>query len=379
MATPAKIKAVDLFCGAGGLTHGLAKAGIDVRLGIDIDPDCRYPYEANNAGRFLQADVRALSGDLLRSHLGEGEVTLLAGCAPCQPFSTYSQGRDRKNNGDWGMLLEFARLIDETRPDLITMENVPQLADDEVFDEFKARLTGYFTWHGVVDCIDYGIPQQRRRLVFLASKLGPISLLPPRAVGARRRNVRGAIGSLPPLTAGMTDDRDPIHVAAGMSELNLKRIRASLPGGSWRDWPKALRARCHTKETGAGYGAVYGRMEWDRPAPTMTTLCHGFGNGRFGHPDQDRAISLREAALLQTFPRKYRFVPAGQKVRISAVGRLIGNAVPPRLGEVVGRSLQAHVFELRGLRGTTNSSSSFTTGGKTETIVDVNTNPLAPA
>lgn len=339
-----QIKAVDLFCGAGGLTHGLEKAGIEVCLGVDVDPDCQYPYEANNAARFLKADVRTLTGAVIRDYLAGADLTLLAGCAPCQPFSTYSQGRDPKSSGDWGMLLEFGRLVAETRPDLVTMENVPQLADNDVFLDFVEHLDGYHMWCGVVDCTEYGIPQQRRRLVLLASRLGPVSLLSPQSLSARRRSVRSAIGAMPPLSAGTADLNDPVHVAAGMSDLNLKRIRASRPGGSWRDWPKALRAPCHRRDSGASYGAVYGRMEWNGPAPTMTTLCHGFGNGRFGHPEQDRAISLREAALLQSFPRKYRFVPKGQKVRITTIGRLIGNAVPPRLGEVIARSLQAHVL-----------------------------------
>lgn len=341
-----KIKAVDLFCGAGGLTHGLEKAGIDVRLGVDVDPDCKYPYEANNTARFLGLDVRTLTGVELGTHLAGAELSLLAGCAPCQPFSSYSQSRDPKNSSDWGMLLEFGRLISETRPDLITMENVPQLADHAVFHEFVEHLDDYHTWYSVVSCNEYGIPQQRRRLVLLASRLGSVSLLSPQAVGARRKSVRAAIGSMPPLAAGTADPKDPIHAAAGMSGLNLKRIRASQPGGSWRDWPRSLRATCHRRDSGASYGAVYGRMEWDRPAPTMTTLCHGFGNGRFGHPEQDRAISLREAALLQSFPRKYKFVPKGERVRFTAVGRLIGNAVPPRLGEIIGRSLQAHVLQV---------------------------------
>jgi DNA (cytosine-5)-methyltransferase 1 len=342
-----RIKAVDLFCGAGGLTYGLEKSGIDVRLGVDVDPDCQYPYEANNAARFLKADVRTLTGATISSHLAEADLTLLAGCAPCQPFSTYSQRRDPKSSSDWGMLLEFGRLIAETRPDLVTMENVPQLADNDVFRDFVEQLHDYHTWYGVVDCTEYGIAQQRRRLVLLASRLGPVCLLSPRSLGARRRTVRAVIGSMPLLAAGASDPQDSVHASAGMSALNLKRIRASQPGGSWRDWPKALRAPCHHRDSGASYGAVYGRMEWDRPAPTMTTLCHGFGNGRFGHPEQDRAISLREAALLQSFPRKYKFVPKGERVRITTIGRLIGNAVPPRLGEVIGRSLYTHVLQAR--------------------------------
>jgi DNA (cytosine-5)-methyltransferase 1 len=155
--------------------------------------------------------------------------------------------------------------------------------------------------------------------------------------------VRGAIADLPPLHAGEKDAIDPLHAACSLSRTNLARIRASQPGGTWRDWPIKLLAGCHKRSSGATYPSVYGRMEWDKPAPTITTLCYGYGNGRFGHPDQDRAISLREAATLQTFPRNYRFEPDGQRIRFSVVGRLIGNAVPVRLGEVIGQSLLCHL------------------------------------
>jgi DNA (cytosine-5)-methyltransferase 1 len=344
------IDCVDVFCGVGGLTHGLIKAGVQVSAGIDIDPDCRFAYESNNPSRFIEENVASLTGRAVKAFYATEAVRLLAGCAPCQPFSTYSQGRNPKESADWAMLLHFGRLIREVKPELITMENVPQLADQDIFDEFIGGLKGYHFSYGIVDCAEYGLPQNRRRLVLLASKFGPIELLSPHQVGAKRKTVRATIGKMPPLSAGEADPQDPLHVAAGMSELNLRRIRASKAGGTWRDWPKHLRAACHNKASGDGYGAVYGRMAWDKPAPTMTTLCHGFGNGRFGHPDQDRGISLREAAMLQTFPKRYKFVPPTDRVRFTTVGRMVGNAVPPKLGEVIGRSLLMHaaIYEKRG-------------------------------
>ena len=187
-----------------------------------------------------------------------------------------------------------------------------------------------------------GIPQTRKRLVLLASRLNgdPLGLDPTSASVA---TVRQAIEGLPAIGAGDVDPHDPLHAAASLSDRNLSRIRASVPGGTWRDWPSELQAACHQKNTGATYPAVYGRMEWDRPGPTMTTQCFGYGNGRFGHPSQDRAISLREAALLQTFPETYRFAPPNARVSFNRMGRLIGNAVPVRLGEVIAQSLIAHV------------------------------------
>jgi DNA (cytosine-5)-methyltransferase 1 len=148
---------------------------------------------------------------------------------------------------------------------------------------------------------------------------------------------------LKPLRAGESDPRDSLHTACRLSQLNLRRIRASSPGGTWRDWNAALVATCHRRNSGETYPGVYGRMEWDAPAPTITTQSFGYGNGRFGHPEQDRAITLREAAMLQTFPDTYRFLPQGDRVRFSTLGRLIGNAVPVRIGEAVGRTFLDHL------------------------------------
>jgi DNA (cytosine-5)-methyltransferase 1 len=160
------------------------------------------------------------------------------------------------------------------------------------------------------------------------------------------KSVRETIADLPPITAGEADPRDNLHASSKLSDINLKRIRSSVPGGTWRDWDESLLATCHRKATGATYPSVYGRMEWDKQSPTITTQCFGFGNGRFGHPEQDRAITLREAAMLQTFPRTYKFVPNGGRVVFDKLGRLIGNAVPVRLGEVIADALVSHVAKV---------------------------------
>jgi DNA (cytosine-5)-methyltransferase 1 len=157
------------------------------------------------------------------------------------------------------------------------------------------------------------------------------------------RTVQKALSGLPELGAGDRCENDPLHMTSGVSDLNMRRLRASTPGGTWRDWPEELIADCHKKKSGKTYPGVYGRMEWDAPSPTITTQFFGFGNGRFGHPQQDRAISLREGAILQSFPRKYRFVESGETICFKSVGRLIGNAVPVKLGEAIGRSIVNHV------------------------------------
>jgi DNA (cytosine-5)-methyltransferase 1 len=343
-----RIEGVDLFCGAGGLTHGLIRGGVAVVAGLDVDPECRVPYESNNSpAKFREADVRKVRGSDLADLYSKGSVRLLAGCAPCQPFSTYSRkGRRVRNDAMWDLVQDFGRLVREFGPDLVTMENVPQLVHHPVFESFLEDLTGYDVWWEVIECAQYGVPQTRKRLVLLASRLGPVSLAPPKL--AKAKTVRSAIGKLVPLKAGEADPQDQLHVASRLSALNLRRIRASRPGGTWRDWDASLRATCHAKDSGQTYPSVYGRMEWDKPAPTITTQCFGFGNGRFGHPEQDRAITLREAAILQTFPKGYRFTSRDQRVKFSVMGRLIGNAVPVRIGEAIARSLVAHVASASG-------------------------------
>jgi DNA (cytosine-5)-methyltransferase 1 len=343
------IDCVDLFCGVGGLTHGLAKGGIRVVAGIDLDPECRFPYEANNSAKFLELDVHSVSGDQLRSLWTNGNRTLLAGCAPCQPFSTYGRqkGKHPRSKRRWDLVSDFARLIREAKPDLVTMENVPQLVQHEVFDELISSLSEHHVSWQVVDCFQYGVPQTRKRLVLLASRFGPIELVsPPKNDRRKIATVKQAISLLPRLGAGECDPTDSLHSACKLSDLNLRRIKASTPGGTWRDWNASLLAKCHKKGSGATYPSVYGRMEWDEPAPTITTQCFGYGNGRFGHPEQNRAITLREAALLQTFPRAYKFLEKGKKARYSVLGRLIGNAVPVKIGEIVAKSLQQHIQQI---------------------------------
>jgi DNA (cytosine-5)-methyltransferase 1 len=222
------------------------------------------------------------------------------------------------------------------------MENVPPLLKQQIFKDFVADLheAGYDLDFKVVDGRDIGLPQRRQRLVLVASLLGPIVI--PDA-DKPRATVRDTIADLPPLSAGSSDPNDPLHAAASLSELNLARVRHSKPGGTWRDWPSELVSACHVRLSGATYPSVYGRMNWDMPAPTMTTQCYGFGNGRFGHPEQDRAISLREAAMIQSFPKDYAFVPDGARINFDTLGRMIGNAVPVLLGEFIGEVLVSHV------------------------------------
>lgn len=342
-----KISCVDLFCGAGGLTHGFVLEGLPVVAGIDMDPACRFPYEANNQARFIERDISTVTDTELLALFADADVKILAGCAPCQPFSTYARRYELDSNGKWGLLYEFARLAKGARPDIITMENVPSVAKHAVFHDFVDTLErlGYHVWYDVVDSSRYGVPQARRRMVLLASLYGKIEIIPPTL--DKPITVREAIGQLTHLQAGEVAKSDKLHIASTLNAKNIQRIKASRPGGTWRDWPEHLVADCHRAESGRTYAGVYGRMEWDKPAPTMTTQCFGFGNGRFGHPEQDRAISLREAAILQSFPRDYAFIPEGGEVGFKVLGRLIGNAVPVELGRAIARSIESHLSSVK--------------------------------
>lgn len=344
MSKNINITCVDLFCGAGGLTHGMIQGGIKVTAGIDTDPTCRFPYEENNDGaQFIEKDITEIRSKEIEGLYNKNSIRVLAGCAPCQPFSTYSHRYDNERDGKWALLNEFDRIVRDVKPEIVTMENVPAILKHRVFEDFVTTLKRrrYSVWYGVVNCSEYGVPQSRKRTVLLASKHGPIILIDK--THKKPKTVRQAIGRLRSIEAGDQAPRDKMHRSATLTKKNLKRIRSSKPGGTWRDWPKELIAECHKRDGGKSFPSVYGRMEWDKVAPTMTTQCYGFGNGRFGHPEQDRAISLREAAILQGFPRNYKFIPSDQDAEFRNLGRLIGNAVPVDLGRVIAQSIVNHV------------------------------------
>ena len=352
---------VDLFCGAGGLTHGLRQSGLRVIAGIDNDANCKYAYEVNNKpSKFIEQDISSVSSEQIEDLYKNWKVRILVGCAPCQPFSKYSHAyikaqkeqnsKKVKDDNKWKLLEDFIRLIDTTHPEIVSMENVPDLQNHSIFKRFINCLerNGYFISNAdkrVVFCPDYGIPQNRKRLVILASLLGPIQLASPDANTNKFSTVRDAIGHLEPINSGEISTSDFLHRASKLSEINIKRIQNSRPGGTWRDWPSSLRARCHQTETGQSYPSVYGRMSWDQPSPTITTQFFGYGNGRFGHPEQDRGLSLREGALLQSFPEDYMFCAPDTNVSFKVIGRMIGNAVPVRIGYVIGKSIIQHLKE----------------------------------
>ncbi len=339
------IGAVDLFCGIGGLTYGLRTSGIDVVAGYDLDDSCKYAYETNNGeGSFICKNVSEVTGEEIKKHLRDFNVKALVGCAPCQPFSRHRKDKKhRERHKDWGLLAQFGRLAKEVMPDYISMENVPELMKESIFTDFVEILEnlGYTVTYNVVKAEEYGVPQHRRRLLLLASKEGRIGLIPPTCDEKHMVTVRNAIGKLPPVKAGGSCKDDPLQTASALSDLNLRRIKASTQNGTWRDWPEDLRLDCHKKSSGKTYPSVYGRMAWDETSPTITTQFYMYGTGRFGHPEQNRALTLREGAVLQSFPEDYAFTRPGEKISRKAIARHIGNAVPPKLGEAIGKSIIA--------------------------------------
>ena len=339
------IEAYDFFCGIGGLTRGLRSAGINVVAGIEIDSMCRETYLHNNPGTlFINKDVRDIKlVDLgLSGRLPKQNNVLFAACAPCQPFSQLNRTGSNKNQST--LLGNFMRLVELAMPDYVLIENVPGIAKVRGYSTFRRALRqfnylNYNCIHQVLNAKHYGVPQNRRRLVVLASREFTVSF-PNRSHGPGLKpyvTVQDSITEYPAISAGGQDVSVPNHIASSISTLNLERLEQTPhDGGDRRSWPKHLHLKCHNNDN-AAHTDVYGRMHWNRPSPTLTGRCNSISNGRYGHPEQDRAISLREAAKLQSFPDDYEFF--GKMTRISSQ---IGNAIPVKLAERLGCHILQH-------------------------------------
>lgn len=340
----------DFFSGCGGTSLGFARSGIEPVLAVDWDPDAIATYQLNFPGtETLERDIRTLPfSDVAAVLKPTGDaVRLFAGCAPCQPFAGH-QKQATENDNRVFLLLEFLRFVKEFNPELVFVENVSGMhrvsTPDSPFRRFVDELSQTYTvQYNTILSADYGVPQMRRRLLLIASRLGAISLPPAshgNATGVPYTTVGKWIRGLPPIEAGETHPQISGHSAYRLSGLNLQRIRATPEGGDRRDWPKNLWPNCHVGDF-SGHTDVYGRLSWDKPAPALTTRCISYSNGRFGHPDQDRALSAREAAQLQTFPSTFEF--AGS---LTSQARQIGNAVPVTLAEAFGRHMVDHIRRL---------------------------------
>ena len=335
------IKAIDFFCGAGGLTRGLLNVGISVLAGVDNDQRLRETYIHNNRPcRFINSDINDIQIRELLQELGieDDDLTLYAACTPCQPFSTLNRlkGQDKRKV----LLLDFAKIVEERPPDFILAENVPGLNNaygKEIYREFLSvlRRCGFSAAADLLDAKHFGVPQTRKRFIVVASRHGTASLPSPHTT-ANHATVRRAIGRYPTIADGEASTAYPNHVARKLQP-HHKRIVAAVPknGGSRREVADpSILLKCHQKQPNA-HKDVFGRMAWDAPSPTLTCRCTDVYCGRFIHPEQDRGISLREAAALQTFGDDYEFFGPS----FLFLSGQIGNAVPVKLAEQLGQSI----------------------------------------
>ena len=340
-----RLKAIDFFCGGGGMTCGLQQAGVQVIAGVDLDVECKETYESNNSGsKFVLADVKELPLDYFEREFSvqrHDESLILVGCSPCQYYSIINTKRT-KSSGSKGLLLDFMRFVDYYRPGIVLVENVPGIVSnkDSVLPEFISFMenSGYISTYKVIDMSHYGIPQSRKRFSLIASRIGNPPKLP--VADEKRLTVQDVIGAtngFSKIDAGTIDLSPFRHSASGLSPICLERLKKTPKNGgsrmSWKD-DSQLQLNCFIGKDNS-FKDTFGRLWWDRPASTITTKFFNISCGRFAHPEEDRAISIREGATLQTFPKTYDF-----KVRSTATAaRLIGNAVPPeyarRLGETI--------------------------------------------
>lgn len=342
----AKLKVIDFFCGAGGMSYGLHQAGLKVLAGIDNDADCRNTYEKNIPdSTFIKHDISRLTVNKLIEKLGisrNDPHLVLAGCSPCQYWSKIRTDK-RKAQKTAFLLKNFQRFIRELKPGFVIVENVPGLATNKsqsILPGFLDFLSsqGYNFDDGVINANHYGVPQNRKRYLLVASRLGEVTL--PVAHHDPKLNVQSFIGvahGFEKIAAGHKDDSPFQHTVASLSEENMKRIIVTPKSGgdrsSWKD-NKELQIPAYEGKDHI-FRDVYGRMYWDRPAPTITTRFTSFSNGRFGHPEENRAISIREGATLQTFPKTFVF----HGTNMAHLARQIGNAVPPELAKRIGLHL----------------------------------------
>ena len=333
--------AVDLFAGCGGLTQGMHEAGFQTKVAIELEPNATRTYKLNHPNTaIIEKDIRIVKSSEIRKHLNGQVIHLLAGCPPCQGFSSVRRlnkkksVRDKRNN----LVTEYFRLVKELKPLTIMMENVPGLKDYYLFKQIVKELEklGYNPKIAILNVKEYGVPQSRRRLVMVGSLLGEINIV---SGNAKKVTVRDVIGSLAP----PKKSSDPLHrIQATHSAEVIERIKLTPKnGGSWKDLPKKYILGCHKNEK-IGFNDIYGRLRWDDYSSTITSGCLNPSKGRFLHPSQNRVISPREAALLQSFPKSYRFPTDIPK---AALALLIGNALPPKFSYFQSKNIADHLMQ----------------------------------
>lgn len=339
-----KFKAIDFFCGGGGMTCGLRQAGIDVVAGIDFDEEAKETYEFNNKNFFIHSDIRRLHTDFFERKFNiqcNDDNLIFVGCSPCQYYSIINTDKNKSIKSK-DLLMNFYRFVEYYRPGYVLVENVPGILTnkDSILPKFLKEMNtiGYNEKHKIVDMCYYGVPQTRERFSLIATRLNKPIVFPKR--NEKQSLLKDFIGEqngFPRLRAGNKDTSSSNHTVAGLKSINIERLRQTPHDGGNRlayAHNKKLVQNCYKGKDNI-FNDNYGRMWWNKPASTITTKFFSISNGRFGHPEEDRAISLREGATLQTFPKEYVF----KTKSISKTAKLIGNAVPceyaRRLGEVI--------------------------------------------
>lgn len=344
-----QLRAVDFFCGAGGVSCGFNNVGIKVLGGIDIDPKFKKTYEENNGAIFLNEDVSNLAPEKLSQLLPiekDDNNLIFVGCSPCQYYSNLKSDKTKSEKGRL-LLEDFQEFVLHYLPGFVFIENVPGLETKagSPLHSFKQALReqGYVFAQNVLNAKYFGVPQNRRRFVLVASRITKNIAL-PKQIKEREQiaTVKEAIGNyekFPQISAGAKDKTNFLHATSGLSEINLERVKNTPKnGGSRKAWSNNEKLQLECYKNHDGHHDVYGRMAWGKPAPTITTRFIYTSTGRYSHPEQDRGISLREGATLQSFPLDYHFYSTNK----GTIATMIGNAVPPKLAEAIGRSLKEH-------------------------------------
>lgn len=340
------LKAVDFFCGGGGMSYGMERAGINVLAGIDFEPNCKETYEENVNSKFIQADVFDLTEFELEEKLKlrkNDDNLILIGCSPCQFWSIINTDKSKSKKSK-NLLNEFKRFVEYFIPGYVVIENVPGVLrkkQESGLDDFIEWLedNDYNVHFDVHNVNDYGVPQSRKRFTLIANRVTDKVIAPLKKVGRKPvlSDFIGEHNGFPKVKAGHKDETKFMHTVAGLIDINIERLKKTEKNGGTRTAymkDKKLAPRCHFNNENS-FKDTYGRLWWDKPSVTITTKFFSVSNGRFAHPEENRALSLREGAVLQSFPKSYKFFGTS----FESIARIIGNAVPPKYAESIGLAI----------------------------------------
>lgn len=351
----AQLKAVDFFCSGGGMSYGMQEAGVKILAGIDIDISCKETYESNiKDAQFIYADVFELRETELEKKLllkKNDDELILIGCSPCQFWSIINTDR-KKSEKSKNLLIEFSRFVKYFMPGYVVVENVPGVLrrkEESGLSSFIEWLknAGYKVYFEVHNVVDFGVPQNRKRFTLIANRITNIEIVPQKHGGLAKtvKDVIGIQNGFPTIEAGHRDESYFLHSVPSLSDINKKRLKKVAKDGGNRlgfaNDPE-LQLKCFIGKNDS-FKDTFGRLWWNRPSPTITTKFFSISNGRFAHPEEDRALSLREGATLQSFPKNYKFISTS----IAGIARMIGNAVPPKYAEAIGNAIMNSKNEIK--------------------------------